>query len=253
MSDRAEALTTVKGGINRQRSKGAALKDSLYDLLNGYVTKSRTVVVRPGTFRHAELSEDTAVVSYGLASFNDSLHVFAASLIDVPDGFELHVVTHPTDATQALAAIHVAAPFMGFLYVVAEFDNGDVFHFWLQSGGEWAADTIYYRGDVRQPTVANGLLYKAERASPANPAWEAGVTHEIGDIVEPTVENGFYYTVTAVYGNSPSSGQVEPTWPTDEGATVDEDSTDLDESDGTEVDAADEVAVPDSSVVERYE
>ena len=43
------ALTTAKGGINRLRDKGNASKDSLYDLLNGYVTQTNSIKPRPGT------------------------------------------------------------------------------------------------------------------------------------------------------------------------------------------------------------
>ncbi|KKK82756.1 hypothetical protein LCGC14_2800230, partial [marine sediment metagenome] len=46
---RQENLTVIKEGLNRQRTKGAALKDTLYDLLNGFVSSEKTVKVRPGT------------------------------------------------------------------------------------------------------------------------------------------------------------------------------------------------------------
>lgn len=59
MADRSVALTTIKGGINRQRTKGGALEDSLYDLVNCYVTKSKTVKIRPGTPRIANLFSAT--------------------------------------------------------------------------------------------------------------------------------------------------------------------------------------------------
>jgi hypothetical protein len=250
MSDRSAALTTIKGGINRQRVKGAALSDSLYDLLNAYVTKARTVKVRPGTFRHAALSSDTALATHGLVSFDGALHIFSASVINIPTGFVLHVLQHPTDNTADLADIHFAAPFMGFLYVAAEFSNGDIFHFWLQQSGTWAANTVYKHGDVVVPTVPNGLGYVAERSTAANPVWTAGTTRAVNDQVEPTEYTGYYFIVTAVVGTNPASGTVEPEWPTTEGATVIEDvnSTPVNVPDT----AVDPNPAPNSTTQERY-
>lgn len=251
MSERSIELTTIKGGINRQRVKGAALADSLYDLLNGYVTKSRTVKVRPGTFRHAHLSVDTLVGTRGLAAFDGKLHVFSASVITVPAGFTLHVLQHPTDQTIDLDTIHFAAPFLGFLYVVAEFANGDVFHFWLQTKGSWSASTKYQVGDVVSPSTPNGLLYRAVRLTGANPAWAPNVPRAVNDVIEPTVPNGFKYTVTDVDGAAPASGPTEPTWPATDGATVVEE-VDTEPTDAASTAASDPTPTPISDVTDRY-
>ncbi|WP_256202355.1 hypothetical protein [Stenotrophomonas pictorum] len=53
------AMSAVKAGITRLRDKGGASSDSLYDLLNGYVTAARTIKCRPGTRIDAELPEGT--------------------------------------------------------------------------------------------------------------------------------------------------------------------------------------------------
>jgi hypothetical protein len=225
------ALTTVKGGINRLRTKGAASKDALYDLLNGYVTTQKTVKVRPGTYRRASVPG-----TKGLCSFDESLHVFAASSVAVPAGYTLHLLTHPAGTNEDgsaidIAEIHFAAPFMGFLYVVAEFEDADfdhglgsVFHFWLQTGDVWQADTVYKLGDIVTPTVANGRAYQATRLGAAYQSWKKGVERELGDIVEPTVYNDFYYTAVEVIGENPVSGETEPVWPTSDGERVAEDS-----------------------------
>lgn len=247
-------LTTVKGGINRQRTKGAALKDSLYDLLNGYVTSSKTVVVRPGTFRRALLNEATR----GLCSFGATLHTFCHKTVAVPAGFTLHVIAHPdslgntTDPIE-LEKIHFAEPMMGFLYVVAEFANEDVFHYWLQTGDTWEANTIYKLGAIVAPTNVNGLAYQATRLSAPFPAWKAGAARALADVIEPTVYNDFYYTVTDTQGDNPASGTVEPTWATEAGAqTIEDTQQGNTTSGGTATDQPDVDAAPSPDTQDRY-
>ena len=137
-------------------------------------------------------------------------------------------------ASYPIKEIHFSAPYLGGIYVVAEFDvpsalaaaNGDTFHYWIQSStgsdnaNEWAASTDYNIGDVVIPTSPNGLTYVASRLLPANPVWTPSTLEVIGNIVEPTVANGFKYTVTADAGLNPSTGATEPTWPTSDGATI---------------------------------
>lgn len=259
MAARSEALTTINGGINRLRTQGAALKDSLYDLLNAYVTSSKTVKPRPGTIRYATLPSDTAgdPVTRGLCSFDDGLHVFAAEPVTVPAGFTLHVLAHPDGPDSAgnpipLTKIHFAAPFLGFLYVVAEFQGGDIFHFWLQTGDVWAASTVYKVGSVVAPSVANGFAYQARRRTGAGLSWAPGVQRAIGDVVEPTEYNNFQYTVVDVAGTNPRSGATEPTWPLEDGAQVTEEADTTPAEAQTSTSATDPGSTPSPVVINRY-
>lgn len=232
-------LTAIGGGISRIRTKGAARRETLYDLLNGYVTTEGTIEPRPGTPRVALLPEGTK----GLVGHDGQLHVFAHEALDdpLPEGFVVHVIAHPNavadDPDYALAKIHFAEPFMRFLYVVAEFGNGDTYHFWLQLTGEWEAERIYRAGDIVEPTTPNGIAYRALRSEPANPAWAASVPRAIGDRIEPTEYNGYYYEVIDTIGAAPASGKTEPVWPTVEGAEVSEDAEGV-------IDTAPEVTYP---------
>lgn len=372
-------LTTISGGINRLRVKAAADKNSLYDLLNGYVTLSNTVKVRPGSYRNAAL--DTA--TKGLVWFDGSFHTFCNEVVDVPSGYTLHVICHPAVNTEitvtgslttevlsgsglggpggferdgvglctvtaeegagaafgsmdptlfsggtigalfecanilylvmpvgtaqnffetieltnstgsttntysesaatfttaadaldwggaysdcpcwhwtatgdpdftesnstavtftglnlqgyeaiAIKEIHFAQPFMGFLYVAAEFEPdtsglGSIFHYWIQVDDEtsaWAANTDYQIGDIVIPVSADtGFFYVASRASAPNPMWTPNTAEEVGNKVEPTVPNGYYFTCISTFGTNPTTSADEPTWPTADGATVEE-------------------------------
>lgn len=255
MADRSVALTTIQGGINRLRVKGAALNNSLYDLLNGFVTAAKTVKIRPGTLRIADLPQNTAGtegLTKGLMSFDGALHVFSNESVDVPPGFVLHVLTHPDSADIPITIIHFAAPFLGFPYVVAEFEGGDIFHFWLQSGPTWLPDHIYKAGDIVLPSVPNGISFQATRISAPNLSWAPNVQRTIGDVIEPTVYNDFFYTVVDTLGDNPRSGTVEPIWPTEDGARINED------ADGTTADPTtvtpppDTATTPSPAVTDRY-
>lgn len=221
---RQVTLNAVQAGMTRLRDKGGANPNSLYELTNGYVTAARTMRARPGTTLHANLPETTK----GLAVYRGKLITFSHQFEDMSgaNGVELEVIRHPTTPGLALREIHFAAPFMGFMYVVAEFTNGDTFHFWLQSLRPWTAGTAVRPGDTYSPTTPNGYLYEATRSEQAAQLWAPNVDRAVDDVVEPTVGNGYRYKVIEVYGDRPASGPAEPAWIATPGARVIE-STDI--------------------------
>lgn len=223
---RSVIFTVVKGGINRQRTKGGARADDLYDLVNGYVTGELTVVGRQGTMREAVLDSHTR----GLVAFNGSRHTFCHAIVDVPDGYTLNILHHPDSEhgyTIELERIHFAVPMMGALYVAAEFEDGEIFHYWLQQVDGWTQDSQYLFGAMAHPTIENGIVYQASRLGDPFPAWAAGIPRSDGNsgdygqsIIEPTVYNDFFYECVLTGGENPRSGDTEPEWPTEDGAQV---------------------------------
>jgi hypothetical protein len=253
-------LTTLKGGINRLRTKGGARADNLYDLVNGYINEAGKPVGRPGTKRIATLDLQTK----GLCAFDDSLYVFSHQQVFVPDGFTLAILVHPDTVEDgvehSLETIHFAQPIMGALYVVAEFDDGEIYHYWLQPGVEWTAETVYDIGDLVHPVTPNGFVYRAERTTAANPVWAADVPRYDGStsyeqsVIEPTTYNGYYYVCVLAQGDNPRSGTVEPTWPTEEGALVTESADNSDQPGTTDAAAEnpDPATTPTAEIRERY-
>lgn len=217
---RREALTTIKGGLSRIRTKGAALKDNLFDLLNGYVTNARTVRVRPGTF----LDQTLVTGTVGLTAFGGKFHVFSnTSVVGLPSNYVLNVLKSPDNETFTITKIHFAEPFLGALYVSAEFSDGNNYHYWLQPTTTWLADTEYELNALVEPTTPDGFAYKATRLGNPFPSWTPNAPRALNDNIEPTVYSGFYFTVTQVIGSNPRSGDEEPIWPTKGGAVIIED------------------------------
>lgn len=217
---RQVALTTSKGGITRLRAKGAALNDSLYDLVNGYITAARTIKARPGTRRTFELPPGTV----GLVNFNGVPRVFSnVQVSGIPAGIELVVLLSPDGSDLVITKIHFAEPFLGALYVVAEFEDGGVYHYWLEDAAPWEPDTEYRHGDLVQPTTGSpGLVFRARRGSDTYPVWSPNAARTVADRIEPTVYTDFFYQVVATTGENPRSGEFEPVWPVVSGGQVTE-------------------------------
>jgi hypothetical protein len=267
MASRSEVLTVSKGGINRERFRGGALKDSLYDLLNAYITPSKTIRIRPAALYYETLPDDSNGDSlvHGLCAHNNALHVFATEYVAVPDGFILHIINHPdqtdSDGTPIpIKRVHFAKPFLGYLYVAVEFNTqtaidggyGDVYHYWLQGGSAWEASKDYKVGDIVTPATPTGLSYVAKRSGSANQQWLAGVQRALGDVVEPTTFNNFEYTVIDTLGSNPRSGSTEPDWPTDSGAQVIEEADSTPASAQTAATTTDTSATPSPDIMNRY-
>lgn len=253
---RSVSLTSAKTGIQRLRDKAGARPDSLYDLVNGWVTAALSVKPRPGTYLEHELPAGTV----GLTAFAGKLYVYASSVIAMTDSrFELAVLKHPTLPEQTLVAVHFAEPFLGYLYVVGEFQNGDVFHYWLQPVEPWTAETNYCLGDVIEPTTPNGYSYRATRIGPPNQTWLPNETRNIGDLREPSVANCFYYEIVDILGvASPiedvPGASVEPTWIAEDGAIVYEDVGGTNETPAAPIvtDPGTGTTTPPESVLDRY-
>jgi len=205
--------------MTRLRYKGRASPATLYDCLNAYITIAGTIKPRPGTVVDTNLPPGTK----GLVAHNGKHHVFSHVPVAMTDERYVNVVLrHPSNPDTAIRAIHFAKPFMGYLYVVAAFEDGTQWHYWAEELDPWEADTIYIPGERVFPTVINGYAYKATRAGSPSPVWAASVQRAVNDVIEPTVSNGYEYVCISVTGANPISGTTEPDWPTEEGATVTE-------------------------------
>lgn len=253
-------LGTLKSGINRLRIKGNPSPDSLYDLLNGYVDITGSARSRPGTVtKHALPAGTVGLAFHGGKKQVFSDHIVASGFSDVivnvlkhpgvkgdykpyqyppdwPDQ-DNNPLTDPFDPNATLSKIHYAQPFLGYMYVVAEFSDGYIFHYWLQTGHVWKKNTAYYPNNdvdddlpiapgttVVQP---NGYVYNASFTGTIDD-WKAGVLRAVSDDVRPTSDyqsnypetKDFKYEVVEVIGTTPISGTLQPVWPVVDGEIV---------------------------------
>lgn len=213
---RQVVLSTQKGGVSRLREKGNASPETLFTLTNAYITTAKTIRARPGRTLAGTIAPGTV----GLTAFDDQFYVFASVFVPQTDpNITCVVLRHPTSNVLFVTKIHFVQPFLGRLYVVAEFNDGSVFDYWMQNPPVWTANTVYQFGTQVSPTVPTGYVYQITNASTL-PTWAKDTEYAVNAEVLPTTANGFKFRVTSVTGTPARSGSVEPTWPTTEGATV---------------------------------
>lgn len=252
---RVEFLRALEGGITRLRNKGGASPSWLYDLVNGYVRQDGSIASRPGTDNEIILPAGTK----GLTAANGELVVFSSTPKAVPAGVRCEVLRHPTDPTRVLTEIHFAGPFLGdangaLLYVVAEFDNGDVYHYWQRTAGaSWQANKVYGAGESVSPTAPNGLMYVAKRLGTAAKPWAPKVDRVLTDRVEPTTPNGYTYVAVDMSGNPTTGSGTEPKWIAADGAEVIEYTMDVEAPATGDAGSGSVTQQPPATVTDRYE
>lgn len=252
---RVEFLRALEGGITRLRNKGGASASWLYDLVNGYVRQDGSIASRPGTDNEIILPAGTK----GLTAANGELVVFSSTPKAVPAGVRCEVLRHPTEPTRVLAEIHFAGPFLGdangaLLYVVAEFDNGDVYHYWQRTAGAaWQANKAHGAGESVSPTAPNGLMYVAKRLGTAAQPWAPKVDRVLADRVEPTTPNGYTYVAVDMSGNPTTGSGTEPKWIAADGAEVIEYTMDVEGPASGDSGSGTVIQEPPPAVVDRYE
>ena len=209
-------------GIDRNRNQSPPKDGMFYDLVNCYLSPGHTVKRRPG------FTKDQAIAGgFGLTSYAGKLHTFYSGADPGSNALiQTHKLVCPDGSGSALSKVYYVAPLAGYLYVVAGFANGKTYHFYLDDVnlGLWGAATHLNYGDVRAPTVENGLHFQVTSKA-ADQSWAPGIGVTAGvTYVQPSIGNGWRYLCTAV--QLPAgitlafTGNTEPAWPLAVGATV---------------------------------
>jgi hypothetical protein len=160
----------------------------------------------------------------GLAANNGTFNIFSSaySTAALPANYVLNVLSNPNNTTSSPVTIFYAKPFMGFPYVVAQFSDSSIHHYWLQNNGTWTSTTDYTSASIVLPPVVNGLAYQGVREFPSQPNWAPDTLITSATYVEPNTPTGFAYQAIAVTGSPVHTGLIEPVWPTVAGGIVQE-------------------------------
>jgi hypothetical protein len=215
---RPYALAQQVDGMSALRPKGGASDKGLTLLRNGWITSARTMQARPGSVEELEFPEG----SVGVVAFEDKFYTFAGGPVSAPADprIEVEILLHPSSPGTALTKIWEAFPFLGRLYVVAEFADGVVQHYWVEDPPNWSSNAEVASGGVIQPTSETGYYYENISLS-TTPAWQANTDTAIGEFKQPTIANGYRYEAVASTGTPPlRTSNYQPTWPTVVGAQV---------------------------------
>ena len=213
----AIVLGNLRTGIDRTRRFALTEVDRLWRLTNAYVNDAGRVVGRPGFSGQASGGTGCR----GLYGFRGRLHRFSAVPVTNPNPalFTIHVLRHPTNGAAALHRIHYVGMILGSIYVVAEFADGVVKHYWLQPFTTWSSLLKVELRQFIEPTAAVGYVYEVT-SGPAINSWQGNTAYVVTNRVQPTSYNTYYYEAMATTGTNPASGDAEPTWPEPAGQQV---------------------------------
>lgn len=118
-----------KAGLDLR--KGASVSDAnrLRALDNAYVTTGGTIRKRPGMVYVATLEAGTK----GLRAAGGKLNTFygVGTISHADTRFLANKIAHPSIGTQEVAKVWFADSFNGYLYVAAQYQNGNIRHHYL--------------------------------------------------------------------------------------------------------------------------
>lgn len=168
------------GGLDVSKGRSVAGANQLRRLTNAYVTTGKAIRKRPGLVKVADLETGTK----GLVGAGSKLHTFygQGSITHANSLFQANLVPHPAGG-QDVTDVHAATSFNGYLYVAAEYGNGDTYHSYLDDPGAWAPNTAYSVGQFRRPTTPNGYRYEVTVAGTSDPTTEPSWPTTIGATV----------------------------------------------------------------------
>ncbi len=139
-------MQDFRSGVDRRRPIFAGEPGSLWTCINAHLSRGGDVEKRKSFVSKYTLPAGT----FGLAATNSALYTFGSAVDPgVPAGMTYQRLQHP-DTTPSMTAILSVELFDGMLYVIAEYSNGDVIHFY---NGAVVADWL--NGIVRSAMTDN--------------------------------------------------------------------------------------------------
>jgi hypothetical protein len=121
-------IENFSGGVDRSRPRYVGPPGSLWSGINGHLSRGGDFEKRKAFVATYSLPPGTA----SLAKVASGLVVFGSAPAPggIPPGVIYQRLQHPTDATRTLLVILSWDLYNGFIYAIAQFDNGDIRHFY---------------------------------------------------------------------------------------------------------------------------
>lgn len=125
----AITFSDFASGLDLRKGASVSDADRLRKLTNCYVTTGKTIKKRPGLTLVSVLETGTR----GLRSAGGKLNTFYATgtITHSDTRFVANKIPHPTLPTMEISKIHYADVFNAYVYVSAQYNNGDIKHHYL--------------------------------------------------------------------------------------------------------------------------
>ncbi len=185
-------VSDFKAGVDRRRPVFAGEPGSIWEAINGHLTRGGDFEKRKAFVSKYVLPAGT----FGLAATDSFLYTFgsATSPAGLPAGITYQRLEHP-DSTPSMTQILDVELFDGLLYVIAKYSNGDIIHFY---NGVVVADWL--SGIVRTAMISNtGIASHLAALIQADTTYATTVATNVVT-VEATVA-GTPFTITTLAEN----------------------------------------------------
>lgn len=129
-------IENFSGGVNRSRPRYAGINGTVWSGIDGHLTRGGDFEVRKEFASFASVAG-----TIGLAKTAGSLYVFGSGASpSMPTGVSYQRLQHPTNSALVLTKVKSWDLFNGKLYVIAEYENGDIRHFYDGAAvSDWGA------------------------------------------------------------------------------------------------------------------
>ena len=149
-------VENYNGGMDRRRIRIDQQPNSLYNLVNAHINRGGQIESRKAFVPTYDL---TAGLTFGLAEKQGTLYVFGSAdplTVGLPAGVSYQRCQHPDGATAMTAVIDVDV-FNGLLYVIAQFADSSVHHYYNGNRVTYWDNGVALSGTVSTSDIAATL------------------------------------------------------------------------------------------------
>ena len=186
-------IDDFKLGMDRRKERIAGTAGALWEGINGHINRGGSFERRKKFVKKYALPAGT---TFGLTQINKQLYVFGSSASPgtIPAGVNYQQLAHTASAN--MTSILDVTSFGGKIYAVAQFDNGDIYHYYNGSRvTSW--DTVAH-GISSNSAIAAALATKIS----LDPRYIASASGSVATIIAAVAGTAFTISASAVNGGS---------------------------------------------------